>query len=200
MLIRGILLCICLTLTASLALAQPGRPATDTLTEIPRLKHPLFESNDSLDIIEAQGFDKLFDTGRYERTSTVTVNGEQDLPLARAIVTGDSLHDTLTVLIEDNRQDYRRQVRITITDRKFTAEYRFDYPMAQAPVIVHATDQVLLLNLTNFLPGREVHGILNFRGVAVEAGTSFADWNTQNSWVDSKFLIRGAFKARIERP
>ena len=62
---------------------------------------------------------------------------------------------------------------------------------------VKATDQLLLLNTEGFRKGMEIKGFINFRGTPVDGSQSYEDWNSQEDWVISSYLIKGAFRATV---
>lgn len=194
---KGLVLTCFLFLVGPLV-AQPGKPSTVKYLMQQKVESaaglPIKMINISSDSAFWLGTDSLRIDENVSTGSACIMQSDDVLPYTKARFD----FDALKVSIFKMDRQYVHELEITVKDRKFSTRLLIHARNGLSLVTVVPTDQVLVLEKSNFNPGDIISGYVNFRGTLPIKAHEDASWNAQKDWVDSKYTVRGPFRVRIE--
>lgn len=188
-----------LLLMACMAHGQPGNPTVRNyviVSEVPSAQAiPQGKSVIPPDSAYFLGWDSLKVEGNLDWNAACKDGKKEAMShLAKARFRGD----TLVVSIFRNDRLYVYELEIKVWRQEFICSYRIIPRTGMSAIFVVPTDQVLVLEKLRFDRGDTVTGFVNFRGTKGRNVRPDMPWDTRKDWVESDFVLRGPFKARIQ--
>lgn len=195
---RNGLILMCFLLSFAPIMAQPGKPSTVKYLMQPKVNSaaslPIKLINISSDSAFWLGTDSLKVENEVATGSACYMQLDQALPYGKARFKEGRL---IVSLFNMDRQ-YVHELEIEIEDHQFSTRLLIHARNGLSLVKIVPTDQVLVLEKSNFNPGDIIAGFVNFRGTLPIKAEKDDNWNAQKDWVESEYTIRGPFRVRIE--
>jgi hypothetical protein len=186
-------------MAACSAHAQPGNPTVRNyyiVSEVPAAQEiPSGQTAINPDSAIRLGTDSISVSGRVGWNADCKDGGKGAvMRLARARFRGD----TLVITIFRPEKIYVHELEIRVWGHEFRCDYRMTTRNGLSTVDVLPTDQVLVLQKSRFNTGESISGYVNFRGTLGRNVRPDMPWDTRMDWVESDYVVRGAFRVRIE--